>query len=239
MSYDDYDSVFERSRLRLGMHHSEWNDEFNASTKLAKDWIAPIFKHDSPLKQLPTAQDYLEFARSRDMQLLHVFRTEHIRYSYIPLTDELMRSIRGMTQDLKTVRLVELAAGAGWLTHWLNKYGVYADAVDNHSWAFKFCEKLPLVARTDAVQYVKRHAETDLYILSWPPYKKPLAANIWKAMKSGQYLLYIGEGEGGCTADDKFFELTREHQVEDKWNLQNDYFQFWGMHDWPTLYCKP
>jgi hypothetical protein len=60
-------------------------------------------------------------------------------------------------------------------------------------------------------------------------------------MRPGQYLLYIGEGHGGCTADDGFFESTCDHQVlfDEAFNkVSKSFVQFVGLHDMPELYLK-
>ncbi len=65
-----------------------------------------------------------------------------------------------------------------------------------------------------------------------------VAARIWNAMKENQYLFYIGESYGGCTANDKFFELINEYETEDKWKLKVNFRSFWGIHDQPYLYKR-
>ena len=75
----------------------------------------------------------------------------------------------------------------------------------------------------------------DIVILSWPNLNHPFGVNILDAMKKGQTLIYQGEGQGGCTANDDFFR-----QLEtDNWeylstpsdNLNKDHVQFMGIHD--------
>jgi hypothetical protein len=101
---------------------------------------------------------------------------------------------------------------------------------------------------TDAKALIKTHAmdgvtavseyHTDGLLLSWPSYDSPIAANVLKAfMKTnGKFVIYIGEGHGGCTADDEFHDLLDEH-----WDLQScltDAPCWWGIHDAPHLYTQ-
>lgn len=53
-------------------------------------------------------------------------------------------------------------------------------------------------------------------------------------MKPGQMLVFEGEGEGGCTGDDAFFELLSssfaEHVAQSR-RLNAGHVQFPGIHD--------
>jgi hypothetical protein len=47
-------------------------------------------------------------------------------------------------------------------------------------------------------------------MLCWPPYKKPFAYNALRSYDGGR-VVYIGEGKGGCTGDDKFHDYLDKH----------------------------
>lgn len=55
--------------------------------------------------------------------------------------------------------------------------------------------------------------EDRILFLCWPPYGSDMAAEALKRFK-GDLVIYIGEGGGGCTADDNFFSLVG-HEVWD------------------------
>jgi len=110
--------------------------------------------------------------------------------------------------------------------------------IDDFSWEYKQNSRLPHVKKHDSIKFTKEHTEIDLFILSWP-YMDQNAFEIWQAINSGTYLLYIGEDYGGCTADDNFFKATSKWVVEDKWELYKTFISFWGVHDRPILYQKP
>jgi len=61
----------------------------------------------------------------------------------------------------------------------------------------------------DHLEAIKTY-NTPCLFLCWPSYNDPFAAEALTAFQ-GKYLIYIGEAEGGCTADDKFFELLSEN----------------------------
>lgn len=74
-----------------------------------------------------------------------------------------------------------------------------------------------------------QHPDCTLF-LCWPPYESPMAADALRAYQ-GKKLVYIGEGQSGCCADDTFFalldeawELTDEHRPI-QWSGIRDYIQ--------------
>lgn len=162
-------------------------------------------------------------------------RRKYVKHCFPILSDEFLKSLSGYCREKD--RIVDLCCGEGWLSHWLGRYGVGVTAVDRRGHEF-FSRFLPEVQKCDALKYIRKNRDVDAYILSWPPYNKPLAANIWKELFPGQELLYIGEGSGGCTADDRFFSMVKGHMVEDKWGLNEGFRSFYGIHDRPMLFRK-
>lgn len=197
-------------------------------------------------EKLPTIKEVKQHIRTDnewglnldDKRHLNVYRIrdEYIKKSFPILTHEFISTVKNMIEDLKIINVSELSGGTGWFTYWLKNYGVnILDCIDNKSW--KHREYLKLVKKYDSIKYVKKHPEITMFILSWP-YMDTVAERIWKSMKRGQYLLYIGEQASGCTANDKFFELVENKEVIDNWDMQASFISFWGIHDRPILYRK-
>lgn len=72
-------------------------------------------------------------------------------------------------------------------------------------------------------------------LLVWPPYDEPMAyrAAVAHIAAGGRRLAYVGEGDGGATADDAFHELLDDAYVEiDQVALP----QWPGMHDTLWVY---
>ena len=167
-------------------------------------------------------------------------RKEYTKYMFPILSHEFLLSIKNMVNDLDIYKISEIACGTGWFTHWLEKYDIpISDCIDNKSWKKKFNYWLPAVTIYDASHYVKKHPNIQMFILSWP-YMDTLAYRIWKNMKKGQYLFYIGESYGGCTADERFFDEVENSKVESKQitALENNFLSFLGLHDRPIIYRK-
>ena len=70
--------------------------------------------------------------------------------------------------------------------------------------------------------------------LCWPPYDSSMAYRCLKAYR-GSTVIFVGEGWGGCTANDDFFELLiKEFEVAKEIDIP----QWFGMHDYMTVYKR-
>jgi hypothetical protein len=145
-------------------------------------------------------------------------------------------AIAWITQRLSGRGIVEPGAGAGYWAWQLAQAGADviayepSDPADN-----KFVsgpEWFP-VLRDDHGAPAK-HPDRSL-LLCWPNYAEPWAE--WSlATYKGDQLFYIGEGEGGCCADDGFFSL-----LEAEWEevaTCPSHVSFWAIHCYLTEYRR-
>ncbi len=131
------------------------------------------------------------------------------RYNMWALVDKEWTS---QLQFRRGERVLEVMAGAGWLQKAIKAtHNVKYTAIDNrssHSWG-KQIKTVSRVLRKDAVEYVRTNGSNfDTLICSWPNYASPIFTNIcteWHNTGKDRKIIYIGEGNGGCTADDSFF----------------------------------
>jgi hypothetical protein len=61
---------------------------------------------------------------------------------------------------------------------------------------------------------IKDHRDRTL-LLVWPPCDEPLASQAL-ANYSGKTVIFVGEDRGGCTGDDRFFDLLEENFQEEE-----------------------
>lgn len=54
----------------------------------------------------------------------------------------------------------------------------------------------------------------DAVLMAWPPLGQPFASDVARRMSPGETLLHLGEGLGGCTGDNAFYEELAD---ESKW----------------------
>ncbi len=198
-------------------NNSQINDFICTSTE--KKW--PNFKTES------FATDFIDTSFVRDL---------YVKHSFPLLTHELIVNLKNLFKQLKVKNIIEVCAGPGWLSHWLKIYGVeILKTTDNLEWK-DFQNYLDFVECEDALQTITKETQAELIILSWP-YIDDTAFNIWNKLKTNQYLLYIGEGEGRCTANIKFFKAVENHEIEIN-NINETYLQFFGIHDRVRLFRK-
>mgnify|MGYP000748191069 CR=1 FL=1 len=159
------------------------------------------------------------------------------RIGYSIYTSE---SLDALAIYLKNKKVLELGSGSGFLSSQLEKRGVDIMAIDNCS-THKFQECFKRDVTGDALCYINENTEYTDIILSWPPYMDAFATDVFDKLKPGTTIWYLGEGAGGCCADDFFFTKLEEHalylDVPSK-NLNQHHVQFKGLHDYWQVYKK-
>jgi hypothetical protein len=157
------------------------------------------------------------------------------RYSYSICSPG---DITWMRQLLGRREVVELGAGRGYWAWQLEQAGVRVHAYD------------PLVPGTDNRYFnapgtftkvhaldhtiVTKHSNAALF-MSWPGYECTWAHEAL-ASYAGDMLIYAGEGPGGCTADDAFYDL-----LESEWEwlgTSREHPTWWGIHDSLSAYVR-
>lgn len=77
----------------------------------------------------------------------------------------------------------------------------------------------------DGVNAIKKYGDHSVLMMVWPPYDNPIAFNVLNSFK-GNKVIFVGEGYGGCTADDNFFNL-----LEEEWSL----YSYISIPSWPMI----
>jgi predicted DNA-binding protein (MmcQ/YjbR family) len=132
--------------------------------------------------------------------------------------------------------VVEPGAGTGYWAWQMEQAGISVAAYEpnqpepgNH-----FARREWTTVLRDDHSAAGHHPDRALF-LCWPSYDDPWAAQAL-ACYSGDLLIYAGEGEGGCTADDEFFRL-----LEAEWDEIGDspkHVSYWGIHCYLTAYRR-
>lgn len=141
-------------------------------------------------------------------------------------------------------RCLEVMAGRGWLSAALQHKGVPIHATDDYSW-FKdqfedWSNTVTVVEKIDAVAAVEKYGpDCDILIMAWPPYDQPIGYEVLRKMyliNPETRMIFIGEGEGGCTADDAFHHHFDPIENDEKFNHAASCYERWyGMHDYINL----
>jgi len=179
--------------------------------------------------------------QSRDSRLFA------LRGSFINLMGFVLLSkdwIKDLSQWVGNRRCLEVMAGLGALSYGLRKQGVEIIATDDYSWkkeneALSHNRMWIHIEALDAVESIEKYGRTiEIIIMSWPPYNDEIAIKVLRKMREVNpscIMIYIGEEEGGCTANDEFFRNIEI--IEDKFfNAANQNFISWSLiNDRPIL----
>lgn len=131
--------------------------------------------------------------------------------------------------------IVEIGAGRGYWAAMLRSRGVDVKAYDSHpvpNYYNKVGEAYTAVHRGRA-RCAKRFAGHALF-LCWPVYDDRMAADCLSRFK-GDVVIYVGEGHGGCTGDDRFHEML---SAQFECIEQVDIPKWEGIHDWLTVWKR-
>jgi len=154
------------------------------------------------------------------------------QYSWAVPTDEAIKAL------VNASPLVEIGAGTGYWASLIAAAGGEVLAFDRvvpgpeneyHAGVQHKYHEILIGGPEDAAAY----PEHTLF-LCWPPYDKPMAHEALKHY-TGSRLIFVGESEGGCTADWKFFR-----ELDDSWE-EEDYVQiptYQGIHDALWVYKR-
>jgi len=128
--------------------------------------------------------------------------------------------------------ILELGAGTGYWASLLKDRGVDIIATNPPGFTLKnkqhynFNENYINTELIDNDSALEKYPDRNLF-LCWPSYDEDWA---YKALLNfkGDYLIYIGEDQGGCTADDDFFKELHSNWIGIRYY---DIPQWPGIHD--------
>ena len=138
-------------------------------------------------------------------------------------------------------KVLEAGSGSGWLAARLGERGIDILAADwtdyrtvdrSRKRGYPVREVFRLDYHGNAVDLLP--GDYDTMLLVWPNYETQFAQNVACAMRTGQTLIYEGEAEGGCTADQGFFQHLRDSSnpsVSEMAELNKNHRTFPGVHD--------
>jgi hypothetical protein len=151
------------------------------------------------------------------------------KYSFAIPTKEAINEIS------KFSPIVEIGAGSGYWASLLQKNGAKVLAYDKFPKdnKYNFTKKYTKIEKAGE-EILKEIDSSYSLLLSWPNYDNDFAHNALKIFK-GQTVIYIGEPEGGCTANDKFHQ-----ELKKSWRLHKEISipQWDGIHDTVMIYKR-
>lgn len=175
------------------------------------------------------SDDYLSRYKFRELYVNKIGYSIHTK-----------ETVETLGHYLKDSKVIEIGSGSGYLSNQLSKIGIEVTAIDNES-THMFEQVFQRDITGDIFEYMKTNPDYTDIILCWPPYCSDLAYRILDQIKPGTNIWYLGEGLGGCCADDQFFESLDEKTIYldvPSEKLNNDQQRFEGIHDYWSVYKK-
>lgn len=177
------------------------------------------------LIQPPLTDDLLDNFRHREKTIK--------QFGFVYITNDWLQPF---LRFLSGKKVLEVMAGTGALSKVLLDNRIDIRATDDMSWhERRNWTTYTDVENLDAVEAVKKYNNVDYIIMSWPPYESPIALRVLQTMRiynPKASIIYIGEGYGGCTADDDFHDEGLFSGLTD---VNKHYKPFYGIHDYFSL----
>lgn len=170
-------------------------------------------------------------------------REKHcVEKGWFILTEETGKALYQFLSKFNSV--VEPFAGTGYLAHHMRRMGMGRryrayDACVTHWQDADRPRRNYGFTKSGCFNINLKKAEA--VVMTWPNYAESLAYRIARKMVKGQYLIYQGEGRGGCTGDDRFHDYLETDftrlELREKM-LNHKHVNFDGIHDKWHVYIK-
>lgn len=168
------------------------------------------------------------------------FRDYELRERYCKINSWAVPCSAAIARILDLGPIVEMGAGTGYWAKWITECGGDIVAYDekphrgNH-WCDPSAKHFK-VKKGSFEKLSDYSNRTRTLFLCWPPYDTSFAADCLKAYR-GDTLVFVGEGSGGCTGDDAFFNmLDGKSWVESGETVRIP--QWYGIHDYLFVYRR-
>jgi hypothetical protein len=127
--------------------------------------------------------------------------------------------------------IIEIGAGLGYWASLLNQAGCDIICFDDGTWKNKRDKYYKVECRNEWV--IPEYQNRTLF-LCWPPYDNDMAYTALR-LYQGETLIFVGEGYGGCTGNDRFFK-----ELKSFWELSEDIYipQWDGLRDCLYIYNR-
>lgn len=191
-----------------------------------ESWLSKCPSYGEVMKVVGREGDFIEFPLSSFSKR----STYTDNFSFALPCKEAMNLIK------KYSPILEIGAGSGFWAKMMHNAGIdiVATSINKGAYALNKQNYFP-VKRMEASRAVKIHPDRNVFV-SWVNYGDNWGTIASKNIKKGRHLIVIGEGEGGCTSNDKFFELIYSRHFEEIERL--DIPKWYGLHDDLRVYRK-
>ena len=211
---------------------------FNFKEKAAKysNAIGLLKQHNIPEAWTPKMEDSYSWEDACLDEGSMLARDDVIHFAgYCFLSNNWLRPLASW---IGTRKCLEIMGGSGALSKGLQNFGVDIRCTDDFSWSeqHKWWYEHPWtsVEQIGAVEAIQKYGkEVELVLCSWP-YTDDACYHSLMSMREinpTAMMIYIGEGAGGCTVDEKFFETAIVVPDSEFQNAVREYRSAYCIHD--------
>jgi hypothetical protein len=196
------------------------------------------------VRQLPLEESVLPW-KVRPEPMLYAYTSGRERFRYFADRFALCGTfswsvcspgdIAWMREILDGRAVVECGAGSGYWAWQMEQAGIGVAAYEPLEVADNGYVRREWTTLLRDDHSASRHHPDRALFLCWPSYDDPWAAQAL-ACYEGDLLIFAGEGQGGCTADDGFFELREAGW--DETGMSPAHVSHWGIHCELTAYRR-
>jgi len=173
----------------------------------------PTINHNSLLRQI----------RPKDWGSIR--ETLIFKYSFAIPDDNIIQMLARLSP------LIEIGAGTSYWAKLITEAGgdiIAFDTKKENRWTESYFD-----VQNGSCEHIKKHKDRTLF-LCWSPYWNDMDIQCLK-LYEGQTVIYVGEGQHGCTGTNEFFEYLDEHFKEIDWFSLP---QWPGMHDGLSIWKR-
>lgn len=167
-------------------------------------------------------------------------RCDDARSGYIRKFGFAIPSDAAMEVIAKYAPIVEVGAGSGYWSYEAKRRGIDIVPTDPGTGCYGFDDRNHWIKRAACwldieplfgVQAIERYPDRNLLTV-WPDHQNDWPCDTLYKF-TGRFVIYVGEGRGGCTGDDAFHDLLNARFEEIQ---EIDIPQFYGLHDNLTVW---
>lgn len=210
------------------------SEDYNKNFDKAHDTVSQLIDLIKNKKRLPDSipDELLKPAPTNSDVFIPLIYFRRIYVNLIGFPMLTSSFINNLANYLKGKKVLEIMSGCGSLSYFLEEKGIECITTDNNLWGDKWSIMWKEPINIDAVNAIKKYGkDVDYIIMSWPMMDNT-AFECLKTMRKvnpNLKMIYIGEGKGGCTADDSFFDLVDSEYKQEYLDL--GFLSYFGIYD--------
>lgn len=212
---------------------------FEWFTKLVKDGTIPTV--DDVNTTVSSSAAWKNFDMDACLKRVKLRRLYIEHFGFPLMTKEVAEDMAKFIKSGSTV--LEVCAGSGYISKCIHDANpdikfICTDDLswernneNNHCYNELWKKHFMDIVEMDALKAIETYGDqADYVLLSWPEYESPLAAEVLgMCIDKGIPVIYIGEQDYGCTANEDFFSIIY-HECEMD-TITTNYIPFDGIHD--------